>query len=57
LFATALTLILVPVLYSIIDRATTGFKNLMFGETGSVKEPSVVPTSIGISRELEPGIK
>lgn len=57
LFATALTLILVPVLYSILDRATTRFKHMMFGEIGSVKEPSVVPTSIGISRELEPDIK
>jgi hypothetical protein len=30
---------------------------MMFGEIGSVKEPSVVPKSIGISRELEPDIK
>lgn len=56
LFATALTLILVPVLYSIIERSRRGLNKMMFGtpEPGLIKDQSNL-NSNGVKKpELEP---
>ncbi len=52
LFATALTLILVPVLYSIIERSRRGLNKVMFGkeEPGIIKDQSSLN---GTRKELE----
>ena len=55
LFATALTLILVPVLYSLIERSRRGLNKVMFGkeEPGIIKDQSDLNGN-GKSKELEP---
>ena len=55
LFATLLTLILVPVLYSLIERSRRGLNKVMFGkeEPGIIKDQSDLNGN-GKSKELEP---
>ncbi len=55
LFATLLTLILVPVLYSLIERSRRGLNKIMFGkeEPGIIKDQSDLNGN-GKSKELEP---
>lgn len=55
LFATLLTLILVPVLYSLIERSRRGLNKVMFGkeEPGIIKDQSELNGS-GTSKDLEP---
>ncbi|WP_421772990.1 efflux RND transporter permease subunit [Gracilimonas sp.] len=56
LFATALTLILVPVLYSVIERGRRGLNNLMFGTTepGIIKDQSELNGESKGKAALEP---
>lgn len=56
LFATALTLILVPVLYSIIERGRRGLNKVLFGtiEPGIIKDQSKLNGSQEIPEEVEP---
>tara|TARA_R110000868_G_scaffold259361_9_gene517439 strand:- start:39313 stop:42885 length:3573 start_codon:yes stop_codon:yes gene_type:complete len=58
LFATALTLILVPVLYSIIERSRRGLNKVMFGkeEPGIVKDQSALNNRNNATKELEAAI-
>lgn len=55
LFATALTLILVPVLYSIIERSRRGLNKVMFGkeEPGIIKDQSELNNESTNKSELE----
>lgn len=56
IFATMLTLILVPVLYSIIERSRRGLNSLMFGtrEPGIIKDQSALNGNSESKKELEP---
>ncbi len=56
LFATALTLILVPVLYSIIERGRRGLNKVMFGTTepGIIKDQSQLNGSEDTPKEVQP---
>jgi len=58
LFATALTLILVPVLYSIIERSRRGLNKVMFGTTepGIIKDQSNLNGDTQKPEELEPAV-
>jgi len=58
LFATALTLILVPVLYSIIERSRRGLNKMMFGTTepGIIKDQSNLNGDSKKPEELEPAV-
>ncbi|MBO6522712.1 MAG: efflux RND transporter permease subunit [Balneolaceae bacterium] len=49
LFATALTLILVPVLYSIIERSRRGLNKVMFGK----EEPGIIKDQSSLNSEEE----
>ncbi len=55
LFATALTLILVPVLYSIIERSRRGLNKVMFGkeEPGIIKDQSALNNESTNKKEME----
>lgn len=55
LFATALTLILVPVLYSIIERSRRGLNKIMFGkeEPGIIKDQSSLNNGSTSKKELQ----
>jgi len=57
LFATLLTLILVPVLYSLIERSRRGLNKVMFGkeEPGIIKDQSEL-NGTGKSKEVEPAM-
>lgn len=50
MFATALTLILVPVLYSIIERSRRGLNKVMFGTT----EPGLIKDQSSLNGEKQP---
>lgn len=56
LFATALTLILVPVLYSVIERGRRGLNKVLFGkeEPGIIKDQSSLNNGSQSKKELEP---
>ncbi len=58
LFATALTLILVPVLYSIIERSRRGLNKVMFGkeEPGIIKDQSALNNESSNNKELEAAV-
>lgn len=55
LFATVLTLVLVPVLYSIIERTRRGLNKVIFGkeEPGIIKDQSSLNDAVNNSKELE----
>ena len=53
LFATALTLILVPVLYSIIERSRRGLNKVMFGK----EEPGIIKDQSSLNGEKQPQLE